>query len=319
MAGTCIRAASADSTRASHQSAWRSFFRFLLAFEWAPTPPSQGLFVRYATWLHLREYSYASIRAYVAALPALYINGGVEVSIGKVAMPALGRCLQGIRRRTGEVSQCKENLTIANLRVFREFVDLRRPRQLAHWAAVCVGFFSFLRSGNLVPKLKKAGESGAFLLRGDVHFTERGVILQVRKTKTHQFLDRPLEVPIPYIQGCRFCPVTAIRALFAVTHLESNSPLFAFSSTDWVTYATLRDFIKFLAECAGLDPRAYACHSTRSGGATFASECGASDIHVKAQGTWSSDAYLRYIRISSEERWNLPSRMATCASRTYSA
>ena len=70
----------------------------------------------------------------------------------------------------------------------------------------------------------------------------------------HQFLDSPLEIHIPLVQGCRFCPVTAIWALFAVANLDQKLPLFSFSVREWVTYSTLQDFIKFLAERAGLDP-----------------------------------------------------------------
>jgi hypothetical protein len=63
----------------------------------------------------------------------------------------------------------------------------------------------------------------------------------------------------------------------------------------------------------GLDPSLYGCHSTRSGGASFAAEAGASGFHVKLQGLWKSDAYLQYLRVSPDQRWALPVLMSSAA------
>ena len=94
--------------------------------------------------MHLRVYSFASIHTYIAALPALYIIIGVKISVRKVAMPSLAQCLKGIQCQSSGISERKENITIAHLCLFREFINLHHPRQLAHWAAVCVVFFLFL-------------------------------------------------------------------------------------------------------------------------------------------------------------------------------
>jgi hypothetical protein len=70
-------------------------------------------------------------------------------------------------------------------------------------------------------------------------------------------------------------------------------------------YPELRLFIRTLAQKARLDPSLYSCHSARRGGATFASEFGATDVHVKLQGMWKSEAYLCYLRSSLDSRWSL--------------
>jgi hypothetical protein len=48
-------------------------------------------------------------------------------------------------------------------------------------------------------------------------------------------------------------------------------------------------------------------------GATFASESGAPDFHVKLQGQWKSDAYLCYLCVSLDQRWALPVLMSSFA------
>jgi hypothetical protein len=176
-----------------------------------------------------------------------------------------------------------------------------------------MGFFSFLRSGNLVPKLKGAWQPGTLLKCGDICFVERGAILSLCHTKTRQFDGPPIEVPIPYIPGTPFCPITALRCLFAVIPVPSSQLLFSFSSSEWIIYSNLWVFIRALASKNGLDPSLYGCHIARSRGATFASESGAPDFHVKLQGQWKSDAYLRYLRVSLDQCWALPVLMSSFA------
>ena len=284
-----------------------------MAYEWHPIPPSQALFCRFAAWLYCNEVSYGTIRNYIRSLPALYISIGIEISVNKSAYPALARCLKGIRRRSGFEPKAKTHLTLPLLSQFHNKCNLCNHKCLAHWSAICVGFFSFLRSANLVPKLKGLGEPQSFLLCHSVHFVEWGALLFISLTKTIQFGERSLEIPIPHIPKCFCCPVTAIRCLFALCPLPDSAPLFAWSETEFVTYASLLRFIKLLASEVGLDPSDFGTHSLRSGGATCAAECGAPDFLLKAQGDWKSDAYLRYIHVSPEERWSLPSMMALAA------
>lgn len=48
-------------------------------------------------------------------------------------------------------------------------------------------------------------------------------------------------------------------------------------------------------------------------GATFACVSGGSDYHIKLQGLWKSDAYLRYLHLSLDQRWSLPIAMGNAA------
>jgi hypothetical protein len=113
-----------------------------LAYGWTPLPPCQELFVRYATWLFLTGYTHSTICSYISSLPSLDIGVGVEISMAAANFPALARCLKGICRNL-QAPKPKTHLTIVNLVTFRAFINLYSPRNLACWAALCVGFFSF--------------------------------------------------------------------------------------------------------------------------------------------------------------------------------
>ncbi len=299
----------ADSTRASQKSAWKAFFRFLVAFGWSPYDISEAFLIRFATWMYMEHFNYGSIRCYVSSLPALYANVGIHLEVGKVAKPSLGRCLQGIRRISGDVPCPKRHITPDILR--RMFLANRSKtvKDLALQAAVSVGFFSFLRSGNLVPKTKGSWKPGCHLARRDVTFVNRGALLSIRNTKTHQFGNVPFVVPVPVIPNIAFCPVSCLKTLFAAYIAPPDVPLFSYAPGKWITYSDLRLFIKELVALIGLDPDAFACHSLRSGGATFASESGCLGSLIKDHGLWLSDAYLLYIHCSDDVRWTVPSVM----------
>ena len=269
--------------------------------------------MHFASWMFLVGFPYGTIRTYIASIPALYICIGVELSLAKTFYPALARCLKGIRRICPSVPTGKSEITLAILFSIRRNTDLHVPKKLALWSALCVGFFSFLRSGNLVPKLKNAWKPGVCLARCDVHFVEWGAILRLRFSKTHQFEGPPLEVPIPIIPGSALCPTSALRALLEVVDAEPSEPLFSWTRGTWVTYSDYLKYIKSSVKKLGLDPKLYGCHSPRRGGASEAARAGASGHHIKLQGMWASDAYLGYLSLSEEDRWKTPLLLANAA------
>ena len=66
-------------------------------------------------------------------------------------------------------------------------------------ALFLVAFFSFLRISNLVPyKLSEIDHPRAcYLTPSSVTFTAQGVLLRITHTKTIQFRERVLEIPLP--------------------------------------------------------------------------------------------------------------------------
>ena len=170
----------------------------------------------------------------------------------------------------------KAHLTIENLYQIQRNTNLNSSKHLACWAATCMGFFSFLRSANLVPKTAGRREPIPALTRSDFYFTERGAVLLVKQTKTHQFEDSPLEIPIPRIPGSPVCPVAALQALITRAPADPSKPLFTYEPNKFITYNTLLHYIQSSMENIGYNPEDFGCHSTRSGGATLAAELGAS-------------------------------------------
>ena len=101
------------------------------------------------------------------------------------------------------------------LNIFQHF-DFSNQLHICMHALFLVAFFSFLRISNLVPYASADchADNAYFLKRQDVYFTASGAVLRVYRTKTIQFKQRVLDIPLPFIPNSILCPVTALKKYF---------------------------------------------------------------------------------------------------------
>lgn len=257
----------------------------------------------------MQGYAVSTIFNYISALPSFYAGLGLSVSLSGLECPSLALLKRGIRRLATPSRGPKTGLTPQILLQFRAHLNLTRPFDLALWACLLVGFFSFLRASNLVPKTASDGDGLLFLRRCDCVFEEDGVCLHIRRAKTNQFGSRKVVIPIPRIPSSDLCPVLALKTLFQVVRVLPNLPAFSYRAFRWLSYSDLLKGIKSLVELAGLDPKDFGTHSLRRGGATYAASCGVPAYYIKLQGDWASDCYTRYIALSPEAKMLAPFRM----------
>ena len=132
-------------------------------------------------------------------------------------------------------------------------------------------------------------------------------------SKTIQFGERVLVMPVVAVPNSKICPVTAYRHLSSLVKCKPEDPAFATiknGKPTAISQGKFQEQIKDLVTKIGQDPTHFSSHSLRRGGASWASRCGCTADQIKVFGDWHSECYSIYIENSLEQRSLVAERMA---------
>jgi len=202
---------------------------------------------------------------------------------------AVSETLKGIRRTIGTAQKCKAPLLTKDLRKIVEHLPAgligARDRAL-----LLIGYAGGFRRSEL-----------AGLIVEDVNFTEDGLIISLRHSKTDQE-GQGRKVGIPRGAHPDNCPVRSLREWESTAGIETG-PLFraitrhAKLSNVQLNSDSVALIVKRAAHRAGYDPSTLGGHSLRAGLATQAAMNGATELTIMKQTGHRSLAMLRrYIR-----------------------
>ena len=173
------------------------------------------------------------------------------------------------------------------------------PDKPALWAAITLGFYGFLRGGEVTTTHSHTYNPTHHLLRRDIqvsadhsHYT---VLIKASKTDPYK-CSTQVTVAATHTNTC---PVQAMQSFLKRSNHRSSLPLFTLSSGRYLTLPMLTTAIRTLLQAAGLTPQQaaqYSSHSLRIGAATAAAEAGLPTWLIQRAGRWKSDAYKSYIR-----------------------
>jgi hypothetical protein len=261
-----------------------------------------------------------------------YISMGVRIFHIKHNLPYIGiethrikAALAGVRRIKGDETSHKLPITVEMLEKIAERLDPGQPNDQCYWACCTIAFFCLLRKGNLTATKREGAERDTHVARrGDLSTDKSGcILLSFTHTKTIQFRERTMTVVLPRLMDKpELCPTRAL-CRYLRTSAEAQSDILLQKQDDdgtWVPY-TYGDFMARLKadlKAIGEKPEAYAGHSFRRGGATWALKIGIPEVVVKPLGDWKSDAYMRYIQVDTEVRKKAAQAMAV-ATRALTA
>ena len=169
------------------------------------------------------------------------------------------------------------------------------------WAAFCMGFFAFMRSGEFTSTIQD-GEHVASVSISDVSVDSRTnpqvLTIHLRRSKTDQFSEGT-HIHLGRT-GDYLCPVAAILAYLAVRPMKPG-PLFVFQDGSPLSRRQLITHLRSALSKAGINTAGFSGHSFRIGAATTAASVGLSDSLIQHLGRWKSAAFKSYIRKSSKE------------------
>ena len=300
----------AESTRRTYQSQQSLYLRFCASLNIDPVPISPCNLGRYIAFLGTK-LSYSSVRQYLNAVRIMHLDEGYSNPLSdNLYLTSILKCM---RRQKGDGINQKLPITDIILRGILAVLNFGNPFDICFWAACLVAFFSFFRKTNLLIPVPHQFDPSKHLCVSDVRFSPTGAVLSARWSKTFQFKQRTLLIPLPRMAGSPFCPSAALMlCINTLPQCDNPMPLFSFPSERGIQPMTYSMFITHLHLCLrklGLDPSLYSGHSFRRGGASFALQCGVPAEWIKLQGDWSSDAYQRYLDPSFDLRKRLASVM----------
>ena len=173
------------------------------------------------------------------------------------------------------------------------------------WCLFTVSFRCLLRKGHVTA-------SPHTIQVSDITFTSYGMDLTVRSSKTIQFNERQVLVPIVESRG-PLCPVKWIRRYTRI-HRPTAALLCKPGTQKPPTYLWYLNRLRSACKSAGLSGK-YGTHSLRRGCATFLSRIGLPLHDIRIYGDWKSLSVLLYLSADKATRYSKDKFVAHCLSR----
>ena len=194
------------------------------------------------------------------------------------------------------------------------FVDITKPKDLANWCSFLTSFYCMLRKASAVPKSLATFNATRELTRGkvDVQAASDVVLVLMNYSKTAQFGNKNVVIPLLKNPTKALDPVFHLQELFSRFPLDSSLPAFSYlenGRAKCITYDGFTKDLKHLLNLAGLKAENYSGHSFRRGGATYLYRLGADPLLIQASGDWATDCYTRYVFLSLDQRFHAQKMM----------
>ena len=200
-----------------------------------------------------------------------------------------------LRIKGNEIKQ-KLPITLNILRGIFYLLNMNNSYDATFWAVCLVMFFGLFRKSHLLPLSDTKFDSNKQFSRSSFKFYYWGILLTVKWSKTIQFRERSVQIPLPRIPGSIFCPVSSLQhALSFTSGAPAHSHAFSYLDLPYCNRRcmTYRSFVSKLRSCLrslGVSPDDYAGHSFRRGGASFAFQAGVPIEMIRMLGDWKSNS-----------------------------
>ena len=213
--------------------------------------------------------------------------------------------LKGLTRISSHLPKKALPITPEILRDMFAFLNMDSLIDKVYWALFLIAFFMMSRKSNLVPVSIAKFDKNKQLLRKDILIEENLLIILVKWSKTIQFGERVLRIPIVSIPNSILCPVAAYKNMISAIPASHSAPAFCKILGDKrvpITYLEFQNKLKYLIGCTGRNPASYSTHSFRRGGASLAFKSDVPSELIQMHGDWRSDAYKKYLEFTLEQK-----------------
>lgn len=272
---------------------------FCLYFGLTYLPVSTDTLSLYAQFLSRSFKAPQAIKNYLSGVRTLHHLLGFSTELINGFLVNLS--IRGIERlHPHQVKQASPITPKILSRIYQE-INSDRKKDIVFWCLFLFAFFLFARKSNLVPNSVKDIKSGKFLLRKNVTLNDGILIISMAWSKTNQFGQKILKIPLLPIAGSVLCPVTAYIKMCQAVKADRDAPLFSLPKGKYITYLAFQTELKYLIDKIGLNATEFSTHSFRRGGTTFAFQSKVPTVLIKAHGDWKSECYQKYLSFSLED------------------
>ncbi len=275
-------------------------------FSLLPFPLSESTSSSFVTFLAREGLKHGTIKVYLSAIRYGQIAAGYKDPFA-TPWPRLQYVIKGIKRDQAEKGiKAKPRLPMTPA-ILRKLKHVWKASAGDHdtkmmWAACCLGFFGFLRCGEMTVPNDGAFDQSCHLSFRDLavdHPAEPTTIkVHIKASKTDPFR-KGVDIFLGRT-GSDLCPVRAMLN-YLCARGSSQGPLFVFADGKLLSRSRFVDRLRTGLREAGIDPTVYCSHSFRIGAATTAAKKGVEDCIIKTLGRWESSAYLQYVRLSRDQ------------------
>ena len=284
-----VQQAYSSNTQSAYATHRKSYLSFCYVMGYTTVPAMTEVLIRHAAVL-ARSLKYQSIKQYLNIVRILHAEWNLDNPMTNNYQMQCVMC--GIRRSRGDTQSYKAPITPDLLLKILQ-------ADTAFWAALLLMFYGMLRVGSVLCKGRQCTHE-RHIVCSDISFSKYILNVVIRASKTIQFADRKLQLPIPGAKPWNvLCPVQAMLLYVqGAQSRESNDPLFITSDGRMrrpLTATVFAQRLKSVLSSLGVNAQSYATHFCRRGGASWAYRLDDPVDTIKVIGDWRSLAYQRYI------------------------
>ena len=194
-----------------------------------------------------------------------------------------------------------------SVKVFRNIVLSKPPTFIGNniRAMLLMLYFGAFRQSEIAPRTSSSFKKSTNMCKKDITFIRGKMHISLRWAKNQQRWDEQRVLKIPPIKDKRLCPVASlVTVLKDCKGKKPNDPVFVFSDKKPISVNFLRQEWTKCIKDQGLDPKVYSLHSIRKAAASNAYKQGCKPLDVQRFAGWNSNAYLTYIKTSSQKSVN---------------
>ena len=304
------RAAYAEGTFRNLSTQWRAYLLFCFYFGFVSVPSSSHTLCLYAQFLS-SYVTPGTIRNYLNGVRVLHLYLGHEFPFLQEFVVKI--TLKGISRLARHTPQQALAITVPTLLAVRSVIDVNNTLEVTVFTVAIFAFFLLSRLSNLLPVSAHAFDSAKDLCRRNILFLDDHLVVIFNWSKTIQFGERRLVIPLLRFVGSSICPVEFYTRMLQLIPAPPSGPAFVISGPSGLRALSKSQFVKqfrSLLVRAGIPlAHSYSGHSFRRGGATWAFGIGVPGELIQVLGDWKSECYKRYFEFSLDIMCQVGERM----------